>query len=275
MDKYLVCIDLDSTFLKDDKSISDYAKEYVTKFVNKGNFFIINTGRPHQGAVEFLKELNLHLPLIANNGSAIVEYDENYEKITNYITFDMDAQIVKDFYDEVKDYLNTCAVTSIYDLYSPCFEKCPFFVLHPNPDVTFHEGHISELLTTTPIRSEYFVKEEFVDKFIEVLNKEKYTKHFSYTHWGCWEGIHSFEISSKEASKGKAMEFLAKKLGIKQENTFAFGDQLNDLSMIEFAHDGVAMSNAREEVKLASNHITKKDNNDDGVISYLEELNLI
>ena len=58
MDKYLVCIDLDSTFLKDDKSISEYAKEYVTRFVNKGNYFIINTGRPHQGAVEFLKELN-------------------------------------------------------------------------------------------------------------------------------------------------------------------------------------------------------------------------
>ena len=65
MDKYLVCIDLDSTFLKDDKSISDYSKEYVTRFVNKGNYFIINTGRPHQGAVQFLKELNLHLPLFS------------------------------------------------------------------------------------------------------------------------------------------------------------------------------------------------------------------
>ena len=37
MEKYLVCIDLDSTFLKDDKSISDYTKKYVKKFVDNGN----------------------------------------------------------------------------------------------------------------------------------------------------------------------------------------------------------------------------------------------
>lgn len=275
MEKYLVCIDLDSTFLKDDKSISDYTKKYVKKFVDNGNYLIINTGRPHQGAIQFLKEMNIHQPMIVNNGSAIVEYDDNYEKVVSYKTFGLDINIVKSFYKRVKKYIKTVAITSLFDFYTNNLSSCPFFILHPSESVTFHEGDIDKLLTTEPIRSEYFIKGEYIKKFERILNKRKYRKVFSYISWGGWDNIYSFEIFSKDGTKGKAMEFLAKKLNVLHENTFAFGDQLNDLPMIEYANDGVAILNAREEVKTKANHITKKDNNQDGVVSYLEELNLL
>ena len=275
MDKYLICIDLDATFLKDDKSISEYSKNFVKKLVKAGHYFIINTGRPHQSAVQFLKELNIHQPMIVNNGSAIVEYDDNYEKVTSYTLFDMDVEIVKDFNNEIKSFLNTAAITSIFDFYSYDLSKCPFFVIHPSDLITFHEGDVPSLLKTKPIRTEYYVKEEFFEQFKQILSKDKYQKEFDYIAWGNWDGISSFEISSKLANKGKTMEFLAKKLGIKQINTFAFGDQLNDISMLEYAFDGVAISNAREEVKQIANHITEKDNDNDGVVLYLEKFNLI
>lgn len=275
MNKYLVCIDLDSTFLNNEREISEYSKAYVKKFVNKGNYFIMNTGRPHQGAIQYLKALGIHQPMIVNNGSAIVEYDENYEKVISYHTFSMDIELVKEFYEEVKNYINSCAITSIFDFYSVDMSKCPFFVIHPNKHIAFHEGDISSLLNTTPIRTEYYVKEEYLEAFKAILNKEKYKNEFNYIYWGGWENIHSFEIFSPLGTKGQAMEFLAKKLGISQQNTFAFGDQLNDIPMIEFANDGVAIINARQEVKDIANHITKKDNDQDGVVHYLEELNLI
>ena len=275
MNKYLVCIDLDSTFLNNEREISEYSKAYVKKFVEKGNYFIINTGRPHQGAIQYLKALGIHQPMIVNNGSAIVEYDENYEKVISYHTFSMDIELVKDFYNEVKDYINSCAITSIFDFYSIDMSKCPFFVIHPNKHISFHEGDISSLLNTTPIRTEYYVKEEHLEIFKQILNKEKYKENFDYIYWGGWDNIYSFEIFSPLGTKGQAMEFLAKKLGVSQQNTFAFGDQLNDIPMIEFANDGVAISNARQEVKDIANHITKKDNDNDGVVLYLEELNLI
>lgn len=275
MEKYLICIDLDATFLNDEKGISQYSKNYIRKLVDKGHYFIINTGRPHQGAIQFLKELNIHQPMIVNNGSAIVEYDDNYEKIISYTLFDMDIEIVKQFNEEVKNFLNTAAITSIFDFYSYDLSKCPFFVIHPSDYITFHEGDIPTILSTSPIRTEYYVKKEYIEKFYKILNKEIYKNHFAFIAWGEWDGIYTFEISSKQANKGKAMEFLAKKLGINQKNTFAFGDQLNDIPMIEFANDGVAILNARSEVKAIANHITKKDNNNDGVVSYLETFNLI
>lgn len=275
MDKYLICIDLDSTFLKDDKTISDHAKEYVRRLTEAGHLFVINTGRPHQGAIEFLKELNIHTPIIANNGSIITYYNKDYTKVESYHSFDLDINIVKEFYSEVKEFINTCAITSPFDFYSSNMEKCPFFIIHKDEQITFHEGDISVLLNTNPIHAEFFIKHENLEEFIKVLNKEKYQNHFDYIHWGEWDDINSFEMYSKTSSKGKAMEFLAKKYGINPKNTISFGDQLNDISMIEYSYDGVAMDNARHEVKLIANHITKKDNNDDGVVSYLENLNLI
>ena len=275
MDKYLICIDLDSTFLKEDKSISEYSKNYVRELVKAGHYFVINTGRPHQGAVQFLKELGINQPIIVNNGSAIVEYNKDYNEVVSYIEFPMDINIVKKFNEEIKSFSNTAAVTSLFDFYSYDFSKCPFFIIHPSTLINFHEGDIPTLLSTNPIRTEYYVKEEFVEEFIKILSKEEYKKEFDFTAWGNWDGIYSFEIASKVANKGKAMEFLAKKLGINQKNTISFGDQLNDISMLEYAYDGVAILNAREEVKAIANHVTKKDNEQDGVVSYLEKLNLI
>lgn len=275
MEKYLVCIDLDSTFLKDDKSISDYSKEYIKKFVNEGNYLIINTGRPHQGAIQFLKELDIHQPMIVSNGSAIVEYDQNYENVISHITFTMDQKNVKKFYKKTKKYIKTCAISCLFDFYSTDISSCPFFIIHPSEQVKFHEGDIDKILNQNPLRTEYFVKSEYVNKFEKILNKRRFKKVFDYINWGTWDNIASFEIFPKNGTKGFAMEYLSKKLGISYKNTFAFGDQLNDLSMIEYAHDGVAMLNARDEVKTKANHITKKDNNQDGVVSYLEELNLI
>jgi hydroxymethylpyrimidine pyrophosphatase-like HAD family hydrolase len=50
----------------------------------------------------------------------------------------------------------------------------------------------------------------------------------------------------------------------------AFGDQGNDLSMIEAAGTGVAMANATDEVKAKAQIITAS-NVDDGVAQALEK----
>ena len=68
------------------------------------------------------------------------------------------------------------------------------------------------------------------------------------------------------------MEYLRKKYNIKKENTISFGDQLNDLSMIEMANYGVAMINSRTEVKEKAKYTSEFDFNNNGVISFLKNL---
>ena len=51
----------------------------------------------------------------------------------------------------------------------------------------------------------------------------------------------------------------------------AFGDEQNDLEMIDFAGHGVAMRNAIPELKAVAKDVTTLDNEHDGVANYLEK----
>ncbi len=73
------------------------------------------------------------------------------------------------------------------------------------------------------------------------------------------------EVNDKNANKGAALKILSEKLNIAPENIMAFGDGLNDISMIKYAGIGVAMNNAEEDLKAAANYITENDCDHAGV----------
>ena len=79
------------------------------------------------------------------------------------------------------------------------------------------------------------------------------------------------EFNASAAHKGNALKRFAEHLGLTLDNCAAFGDGLNDLSMIEAAGLGVAMSNAVPAVKAAASRIAPS-NDEDGVAVVLEEL---
>ena len=53
-------------------------------------------------------------------------------------------------------------------------------------------------------------------------------------------------------SKGVALKTLQEDLGILPEETMVFGDQMNDMEMLEQAYYSFAVANARAEVKEAA-----------------------
>ncbi|MFL6562432.1 MAG: HAD hydrolase family protein, partial [Bacillus sp. (in: firmicutes)] len=59
--------------------------------------------------------------------------------------------------------------------------------------------------------------------------------------------------------------------GIPAERIIAFGDEDNDLEMLEYAGYGIAMGNAIDKVKTIANEVTLS-NEEDGVGQYLAEL---
>ena len=61
-------------------------------------------------------------------------------------------------------------------------------------------------------------------------------------------------------NKAVGIQALIEKLGITKEEVMAIGDEENDLPMIKFAGIGVAMGNATDEVKAASDDITDTNN---------------
>lgn len=72
------------------------------------------------------------------------------------------------------------------------------------------------------------------------------------------------------ANKGKGLEAICRHEGIIKEDIIAFGDNYNDLSMLEFAGTGVAMDNADDEIKNVANATTSSNEND-GIALFLNK----
>ncbi|MBW2960817.1 Cof-type HAD-IIB family hydrolase [Mesonia aestuariivivens] len=80
------------------------------------------------------------------------------------------------------------------------------------------------------------------------------------------------EIADKQISKLTAIKYLLKNhYNLSIEETVAFGDNYNDVEMINGVGLGIAVANAREESKAVANKITDASI-DDGVAKSLEEL---
>lgn len=64
------------------------------------------------------------------------------------------------------------------------------------------------------------------------------------------------EMVPKGYHKGTGIQRVCELLGIDIQDTFAFGDSVNDMGMIRMAGTGVAMGNGSEEVKAAADYVT-------------------
>ena len=60
------------------------------------------------------------------------------------------------------------------------------------------------------------------------------------------------DCMARDVNKGRAVRTIQESLGIKVEETMAFGDQLNDIEMLNQAYYSFAVANAREEVRRAA-----------------------
>ncbi len=84
----------------------------------------------------------------------------------------------------------------------------------------------------------------------------------------------AYHIIDANVSKGRALKFIADKLGLDVKDFVAIGDSENDIEMLEVAGFGVAVANADLKLKEVADLVTSKPNGD-GVVEALEFLGLI
>ena len=83
----------------------------------------------------------------------------------------------------------------------------------------------------------------------------------------------SADVTVLGYGKGDAVRDVAAALGIAHEDTYAFGDGVNDISMVEEVAHGVAMGNAVDELKAVAEFVSS-DIHDHGVAHGLEHYGL-
>ena len=131
--------------------------------------------------------------------------------------------------------------------------------------VTKIEIHpFDEVATSSPHKIQIIGEAEEIIE-IEVLLKKKFP-HLSI----CRSHANFFRGNAQECNQRKCGAFFEDYFGVQTNEVIAFGDNFNDLDMLEHAGLGVAMGNAPDEIKQAANVVTVT-NNEDGLALILEE----
>ncbi len=110
----------------------------------------------------------------------------------------------------------------------------------------------------------YFKEGEKQELFSDIL------PHCEHTRW-C---PYFTDIIAKGVSKSKGIDSVLEYYDIDIKETMAFGDGGNDISMLKHVAIGVAMENAREDVKAISDYVTKSVD-EDGIISALQHFQIL
>jgi len=106
------------------------------------------------------------------------------------------------------------------------------------------------------------------DEMLEIAQKEL-KGIATATHSNSSESL--LEISAIGVSKGETLAKLAQRLNISSADVITFGDNPNDISMLEWSGSSYAMATAHPAAQAAAKTIAPECN-DDGVAQVLEEL---
>ena len=72
----------------------------------------------------------------------------------------------------------------------------------------------------------------------------------------------AFELYSPTISKAVGIQKVLEHYDLTKDDTYAFGDGINDLEMIQYCHVGVAMGNAVKELKDVADLICRRIDED-------------
>lgn len=83
--------------------------------------------------------------------------------------------------------------------------------------------------------------------------------------------VEVLEIFDPSVNKWEGIQHVARRHNIAPREIIAIGDDVNDIAMLTSAGLGVAMGNARDEIKAHAKRVIKS-NREDGLAQFLEEL---
>lgn len=267
----VVGLDLDSTLLKDDKTISEYTRKTLEEACRRGIYVMPATGRTRSAIPECVESVNGIRYAVCSNGASVV-----------------DLKTGEEFYSAKIDYGRALELYDMLDAYGTMFDcyiegdgytERRFF---DHLDAYGVEPHIQTMikkkrnpvddLKATIIKLGKPV-EKFNMFFLDLQERDRVCQELSKI-----PGLkitsslrNNLEINAEDCNKGAALLGFAKRMGFTREQVMCCGDGNNDYDMVCMCGVGVAMMNAVESLKEAADYITYS-NEEDGVAKAIERL---
>lgn len=264
MKRKIIFLDLDGTLTNDEKQITPKTREALIHIQKQGHIVALASGRPTAGMIPVAETVELEKYggyIMAFNGGKIINCRTKeivFEKVINkkYISpllkYAKENDIGMISYDSRQVVVGT-RIDKYIELES-IINKIPLLQTDMERYIDYHPNKC--LMTAEP---------ELAEKHEKILS-ERFQNELSISR----SADYFIEIMPKGIDKAAAIDVLIRQLAIDRKDTVACGDGYNDISMVEYAGIGVAMSNAAEVVKEKADYITAS-NNEDGIVQVIEK----
>lgn len=264
--KYLIALDLDGTLLTDKKTITPKTQAFFNKLSKEGHHIVIATGRPFRAAFEFQKQLGVKAPLVTHNGVLISNpHEEDF--VTHSITFDYNVlqTIVAELGYDLFENLMIETEKTVYLLRED--DELNIFFWNDRGNIVYGDPFLN--INEDPLTIIFLFKR--VDTKLRKLVTEVVTKNSNY-NVRFWGTLPYAELYQDHGTKKDGIQHAANLLGIKRENVIACGDYFNDKEMLKWAGHSILMKNGAPELRSIATVITRKDNNNDGLIAPIKKI---
>ena len=273
----IISLDLDGTLLDSQKRLSDGNRAALEEAAAKGVLIVPTTGRFFGMMPQAIRDLPFVRYAITINGAQVYDRETGTAIVREEIPLDMALDIMRllDGYDVIYDcyrsnwgWMTESLQNRAEDYATDAhYVKMVREFRNPVPELkaylesTASEGDVQKVMLfarNTP-------GSEAVTKAITEAVRERFPQIKATS--STWNNL---ELNIETAHKGNSLRRFAEHLGYALDNCMALGDGTNDLSMIEAAGLGVAMSNAHPLVIAAADHVTAS-NDEDGVAKAIRD----
>ena len=255
----LVAIDIDDTLLTNEGKILPRVKHAIQKAAQNGVYIVLCTGRTKKGAWRFYDALNLDTLLISSGGAEV--YDVHGNPV---LLRPVDPQLTKEILTYAYEnglhaqvYIDGELVYREKNSFSDTYEELYGFPGIVMPDI-MEQRHIvtPKVLIIAQENQIPDIRKQMEERFPTLtIIRSKATY---------------LEFSDAQATKGAALQWIAKHYHISRDEIIAIGDAEIDISMLQYAGTGIAVANADPETKEAADMISAS-NQDGGVADILEK----
>ena len=252
----LLAFDLDNTVVTRGDEIPPRILRAVHAARAAGHHIAVLTGRPNASALPFVKQLGVSGPYAVNHGAEVIGADGETlsrsvipakEALTLIQTYGIGRGLEYAFMVDDDIYVN--------DPQNPRWGWAHTLnrnVLSFDPDAV---GDADKVVFGADGEGPRMLKE---------LNRD-YPKLMTY-YWP--DGF--FEITGEGADKGTALARICQELGVAQRDTVAFGDGVNDVTMMRWAGRSVAVGESHPDVLAASSEQVAEPE-EGGVADWIEQ----
>jgi Cof subfamily protein (haloacid dehalogenase superfamily) len=259
--------DIDGTLLNSNHQLTNCTKETINKVVQKEREFILISARMPSGIKAIYHGLEIKSPLICYNGALILRNPEFNENNTILFSTTISKINANKIYTIIKDKFPNISLN--------LFSYDQWLVENGEDKWTKQESEIIKVLPMVVNIKNYITQDGAVHKILcmgepPLISELESELNSSFLDVCCYRSKDTYlEITSKGASKVLGIKALETYFAVKPKEMMAIGDNFNDMAMIEYAGMGIAMGNAPQQVKDASDFVTKS-NDQDGMKLALE-----